>query len=647
MTEWQDQILTRIRLAGTPLVVVLDPDRILLEERIVQALRADEFDLLTYTDPVAFRHTYETGYRTPRDNGEETPRLIVRFTHTHRESKSVPYDLLEKSECIRITLADLFPGLDYRTVQALDPWHYDALYEAAQALRGKRLGRNQTARFILDKVFSIRQDEIRTLADLIALFCRIHYSHQTVPGVLVDHCLETWAGRQYHPGLPDIRSLFERGAFMAYLQDEWARYISGGEPAPTVPFDDDRIRLYIDTFFLEGALRPLAAPPSVQVPKWAHCGIIRDHDAEQAYRLRSLLNRIQENLPGPDARLEDWKECARLWAEAVTLFSGPSSSALNEVKPRYHALHREIETTFGEWILATFPTLPDRPYLPAPVMVHQIPHYLAHRGGDHIALIVMDGMALDQWLIIKEMLGDDFFYTDDLVCAWVPTLTSISRRSLFAGEKPSLVSGVNGTTRNEETLWRTFWHNQGRSERSIGYSRGNTLASFAEVDELVHDATPAIAGFVINTIDNLIHTATMGMPQMHDNVRRWMETGSLRRFITRLLDRGYQVYITADHGNVCACGIGVPRQGDLVDETSLRARVYHHASFAKEAHAAFPEDSCVWPPHYLGTGHAVLLADGLKAFSSPGTEVLSHGSIALEEVFVPFIQIRSTQQCHR
>lgn len=644
MAEWQDRVLTRILQADTSLVVVLDPDRILLEEQIFQALRADRFDLLTYTDPIAFRHAYESGYRAPWDNGEETPRLIVRFTHTPRES--VPYDLLQKGGCIRITLADLFPGLDYRTVQALDPRHYDALYEAAQTLHGKRLGRTQTARFILDQIFSIRPDEIRTPVDLIALLCQVHYSHQTVPDVLVDHCLETWAGR-HDTRIPGIRSYFQRGAFMAYLQDEWARYISGGDPAPTVPFDDDRIRLYIDTFFLEGALKPLHAPPSVQVPKWAHCGIIRDHDAEQVYRLESLLGRIQEKLPGPDARLDDWKECARLWAEAVTLFSGSSPSVLDWVRARYHTLHQEIETIFGEWILATFPTLPDRPYLPAPVMVHQIPHYLANRGGDHIALIVIDGMALDQWLVVKEMLGDDFVYTDDLVCAWVPTLTSISRRSLFAGEKPSLISGVNRTTRNEETLWRTFWHNQGRSERSVGYSRGNTLASFAEVDELVHDATPTIAGFVINTVDDLMHSALMGMPQMHDNVRRWMESGSLRRFITRLLDRGYQVYITADHGNVCACGIGVPRQGDLVDETSLRARVYHHASFAKEAHAAFPEDSCVWPPHYLGTGHVVLLADGLKAFSSPGTEVLSHGSIALEEVFVPFIQIRSTQQCHR
>ena len=133
----------------------------------------------------------------------------------------------------------------------------------------------------------------------------------------------------------------------------------------------------------------------------------------------------------------------------------------------------------------------------------------------------------------------------------------------------------------------------------------------------------------------------MGMPQMHNDVRHWMGKGNLQRFIAQLLDRGYQVYITADHGNVCGMGIGVPKQGDLVEETSVRARIYNNNSFAEEARQAFPEDSLVWPSEYLGTGHAVLLAGGLKAFSTPGKEVVSHGSISMEEVFVPFIRIRS------
>ncbi|NLM29097.1 MAG: BREX-3 system phosphatase PglZ [Methanomicrobiales archaeon] len=640
MTEWQDRILTCFRQADTPVIVALDPDEILLEEQILQALRADQFDLLTYTDPVTFRHTYEPCYRAPLDRGEEVPRLIARFAHNRQES--VPYDILQKSECIQITLADLFPGLDYRMVQTLDSCYYDALYEATQNLRGKRLGQKRTARFILEEVFSIQPAEIRKPGDLIALLCKIHHSRQVIPDVLIDYCLEVWSGR-HDAGLPEIRNLFEYGVFMLFLQDEWARYLSGGAGASRVPFDDDQIKLYIDTFFLEGALKPLRVPLYIQVPSWAQCGIIRDHDADQVYRLKCLLERIEKNLPGPGAKLSDWKQCARLWAEAVVLYSGSSQSALDQIKSQYCALHQKIETAFGEWILGTFPALQDRPYLPTPVMVHQIPHYLAHRGGDRIALVVIDGMALDQWLTIKEMLGDSFTYTEDLVCAWVPTLTSISRRSLFAGEKPSLVSGAGRSTQSEENLWRTFWHNQGKPDWHIWYSRGNKLKSLAETDELIHDATPMIAGFIINTVDELIHSTLLGMPQMHDSIRRWMKTGNLQRFITCLLDRGYQIYITADHGNVCACGIGIPRQGDLIAEKSLRARIYHQASFAEEAHRTFPEDSFVWPSQYLGTGHAVLLASGLKAFSSPGTEILSHGSIALEEVLVPFIQIRSIQ----
>lgn len=644
MTDWRDQVLNPILWADTPLVVALDPDQLLLEEQIFQTLLADHFDLLTYTDPIAFRHAYEKGYREPCDRGRETPRLIVRFPHTRREA--VPYDLLQKGECVRITLADLFPGLDYTTIQALGTRYYDALFEAAQNLQGRRLSRNRTATFILDQVFSIRPENVQTAADIIALLCQAHYRHQTIPDILIDHCMETRTDRQY-AGIPRVRDLFDHDAFMAYLQDEWARYINGSEPTPTVPFDDDRIRLYIDTFFLEGALKPIPAPPAVQLPPWAQCGIAHNQNAEHEYRLNCLIDLIQKKIPAHDAGLDDWKQCARLWAEAAVLLSGLSSPVPEPLKTKYLLLHQTIETAFGEWLLATFPTLPDRPYLPVPVMVHQIPHYLAHKGGDRIALIVMDGMALDQWLIIKEMLGTNFAYTEDLVCAWVPTLTSISRRSLFAGEKPSFVSGINGNTPSEENLWRTFWRNQSRPERSVGYSRANTLVSDAEVDELVHDATPAITGFVINTIDDLMHTTIMGMPQMHDSVRRWMGTGRLRRLINRLLDRDYQVYLTADHGNVCASGIGVPRQGDLVEETSARARIYNHASFAEEANTAFPENSCVWPSQYLGTGHAVLLASRLKAFSSPTKDVVSHGGISMEEVFVPFVQIRSTRKCHR
>jgi len=580
MTDWRDKLLSGFLWQETPIIVVLDPDRLLLEEQIFRKLTESGFDLITYTEPIAFRYAYEKGYREPPDNGQKPARLIVRFPHTHQES--VPFDLLQQGECIRLSLAKIFPDLNYQMVSSLGMQYYDALFTAAKTIRNKRLGQKQTASFILEQIFSVRPDGIRTPAELLALLCRIHYQHRIIPDILIDHCLETWNDRQ-QTGIPEVRTLFEHDTFMAYLQDEWVRYLGGSDEVPTVPFDNDQIRLYVDTFFLEGALKPIALSPSssARIPLWAHCGIIREEKGGQIPRLDRLLSLIQENLPVPEATIDDWKQCARLWAEAVVLYSDLPSPIPDSVQSGYLTLHQTIEMNFGTWILATFPTLPDRPYLPSPVMVHQIPHYLAHQADDRVALIVMDGMALDQWLIIREMLGDDFITTEDLVCAWVPTLTSLSRRSLFAGEKPSLVSGVNGNSQTEENLWRAFWQNQSGPVRTIGYSRGNNLISGAEVNELVHDATPEVAGFVINTIDNLMHRTLMGMPQMHNDVRHWMGKGNLQRFIAQLLDRGYQVYITADHGNVCGMGIGVPKQGDLVEETSVRARIYNNNSLLR------------------------------------------------------------------
>jgi hypothetical protein len=58
------------------------------------------------------------------------------------------------------------------------------------------------------------------------------------------------------------------------------------------------------------------------------------------------------------------------------------------------------------------------------------------------------------------------------------------------------------------------------------------------------------------------------------------------------------VYLTADHGNVTATGIGNPREGVLVETRGKRARVYDRPEFREEVEAKFP-DSIRWPNHGL------------------------------------------------
>jgi hypothetical protein len=112
----------------------------------------------------------------------------------------------------------------------------------------------------------------------------------------------------------------------------------------------------------------------------------------------------------------------------------------------------------------------------------------------------------------------------------------------------------------------------------------------------------------------------------------------LQQLLSRLQKEGFAVYLTADHGNVTATGIGIPREGVLVETRGKRARVYDRPEFREEVVARFP-DSIRWPSHGLPPARYVLLAGDLKAFTDAGDEVVAHGGISLEEVMVPFVTI--------
>ena len=52
---------------------------------------------------------------------------------------------------------------------------------------------------------------------------------------------------------------------------------------------------------------------------------------------------------------------------------------------------------------------------------------------------------------------------------------------------------------------------------------------------------------------------------------------------------GFAVYLTADHGNVTATGIGNPREGVLVETKGKRVRVYDRTEFLEEVANKFPD----------------------------------------------------------
>ena len=116
-----------------------------------------------------------------------------------------------------------------------------------------------------------------------------------------------------------------------------------------------------------------------------------------------------------------------------------------------------------EWVFKHFADLPSLPAVKGPVMVHHVPRYLAMRrsaGEERIALLVFDGLAMDQWCQIREHVASrapGLTFEENACFAWLPTLTSVSRQALLSGLKPREFSDSIESTHKEPSLWARFW----------------------------------------------------------------------------------------------------------------------------------------------------------------------------------------------
>ena len=141
--SWRDRILQAFTPQVAPLTLVADPDSLLTEEDLLQAIQARGFELIPFEDPVAFRFAYESKYRTRLLQGELTDLVVVLRAET-QELRTLPYDLLQAGRQLSFSLRDLFPNLSYPVIQALDHTDLDTLYQAQTKYKPEPLGDNTT-----------------------------------------------------------------------------------------------------------------------------------------------------------------------------------------------------------------------------------------------------------------------------------------------------------------------------------------------------------------------------------------------------------------------------------------------------------------------------------------------------------------------
>jgi hypothetical protein len=278
-------------------------------------------------------------------------------------------------------------------------------------------------------------------------------------------------------------------------------------------------------------------------------------------------------------------------------------------------------------------------------MGHHILGFLAHfyrQSPDHkAALLVIDGMAIDQWRILE---GDfsGFHLDEHAIFSWVPTLTSVSRQAIFSGRLPSEFSASIYNTSKESAHWANFWNAEQVPAGDFAYVKPQ---GDSEVFESLRGRVLAAAlggarvlGAVIGQIDQSLHGLPGGTGSLHAVVSSWSKTQELKNLVSELIAMDFTVFLTSDHGNVYGTGCGKPSIGETAEQRGERVIIFSDRGLRDKAKEQFT-NAHVWPQAGLPHDFFPLIAPYGACFKQERQGIVSHGGISLEEVMVPFIKI--------
>lgn len=205
-----------------------------------------------------------------------------------------------------------------------------------------------------------------------------------------------------------------------------------------------------------------------------------------------------------------------------------------------------INDNFQKYLDSKYFGLLSSSFINKPKTVNRILPHLSfnHSRSEKVALIVVDGMAYWQYMVLhKELMSRGITPKCDFTLSWIPSITKLSRQAIFKGDVPAMDYVQNPS--NESTLWRRFWSELGDPEKrfnefDVEYTYGSLKAN---------DTMKPRQAFVDVDLDHKMHSSSNNK-DLYDLTANWARKAA--EDITVLHNQGFVIYITTDHGNIHA-----------------------------------------------------------------------------------------------
>ena len=664
---WQNSILALFQPKKEAMIVVIDPDNLLLDETLLAEIQNSSYDILKLEDEVAFRNRFERNYRSRWDSGE--PRHVVIIVHTHERERHIPYDLLQKGKRIEVGVSELFSNLNALVIKELDHAYYQDLYAAHHSLVTKHemlRGERQTVEFILRVVFGIEPVGALNPTRLAELLIDKHDRRRMIPQSVEQYLMETLAAKISAVGMTS-QYLLDAESFYTWLGQQWEMFVhtQGGKGGvqPVIQFEDPRLRSVLSHLFSDGKLqRVITQIDAVPSSSWMAAGLqfqnvsgkpVNEPNGERdGYNLQAQINRLlaldSDALPKGKTDIRDWLNLAAEWAEIVFRANSLPQEVYFRIQPAFFQARTLINQHFLQFVQARYSATDYYSDNQGPISLASVNAWLDQhvKPDERLALICFDGLALDQWHLLKTFLQEQdkgLTFTENQTFALAPSITPISRQALFSGRRPDSFADSWSKTDRDAERWLNFWVHREIPKQRIAYlpvKAGDS--SMSSVVETI-DSKNKRLGILVNLFDDALH-AIKGMPLeadkrvLYSTLNGHLSNNYIGDLLMRLLKGGYRVFLSSDHGNTCGKGTGVLPPKAFIETYARRVAIFDQVSLAQEF--AQKNQGIYFRTKSLPAAVHPVYTMGIDLFASKDAIEISHGGLSIEELIVPFIEVR-------
>lgn len=319
------------------------------------------------------------------------------------------------------------------------------------------------------------------------------------------------------------------------------------------------------------------------------------------------------------------------WAESQKTIDAVSAVMVDAIKAGViEEMDSDIErinSMFQELIDEHyFAMLQSNPLLSAKSVNKILPHLAAnYRHEDKVALMVIDGLAYWQYVVLKRYLDSLGVKTQDsTIVSWLPSITMLSRQAIFRGNTP--VMDYHQSPDNERKLWRSYWQSHGIGQFETQY--------ISDDDEFAINEGVKRLAVVTVEMDKKMHSS-YDYRDLLSLTENWCPRITAK--IKTIVNAGYTLYLTTDHGSVLSKGWRALTQVEKVFLYKDGSRGKRHLIYNNvEEYQRFAKEN--GELGMLAHDQWLCMRNNL-CFARDNERMITHGGSHFEEVVIPFVKI--------